>query len=193
MLTFNKLKWSDAFSYGENNEIDFRKHPLVQIVAKNGSGKTSIGLILEEVLFNKNSKNIKKSDILNRYSKKSKYRIAIDFEKDGNTYTVDTVRGTTQSVILTCNGVDISEHTSTGTYKAIEKILGYNHKTFTQVCNVSDPFCLEFLTTTDSKRKEFLIDLLKLSEYTDIYNSIKALTVLSFKILERNFLELQTR
>lgn len=173
MLVFKKLSWSNAFSYGSGNSISFIDNQLTQIIAANGSGKSSIALILEEVLFNKNSKGTKRSDVLNRYIKDNKYTITLEFEKDGLYYTIETIRGTTQTVKFLCNGVDISEHTSTGTYKLIEDTIGYDHKTFTQVCYVSNPFSLEFLTTTDSKRKEFLTKLLDLTHYTDIYNKIK--------------------
>ena len=69
MITIKELRWSNCFSYGAGNVINFVKAPLTQLVGKNGHGKSSIALILEEVLFNKNSKGIKKSDILNRYIK----------------------------------------------------------------------------------------------------------------------------
>ena len=69
MIIFKELRWSNAFSYGANNRISFNQDQITQLVGKNGHGKSSIALILEEVLYNKNSKNIKKSDILNRYVK----------------------------------------------------------------------------------------------------------------------------
>ena len=53
MLTFKKLRWGNAFSYGDNNEIIFNENPLTQIVAKNGHGKSSIADILEEVCYKK--------------------------------------------------------------------------------------------------------------------------------------------
>ena len=53
MITLKVLKWDNCFSYGENNEIDLSKHVLTQIIGENGSGKSSIPLILEEILFGK--------------------------------------------------------------------------------------------------------------------------------------------
>ena len=61
---------SNCFSYGEENEIDLSRTTLTQLVGTNGTGKSSIPLILEEVLFNKNSKGIKKADIANRINNK---------------------------------------------------------------------------------------------------------------------------
>lgn len=161
------------FSYGENNEIDFNSNPLTQIVGLNGHGKTSIALILEEVLYNKNSKGIKKADIINRNTKSKSYSIELDFDRDGDHYHIKTVRGTTQSVKLTKNGEDISSHTATGTYKTIEELIGYDHKTFTQIVYQSSAASLEFLTATDSNRKKFLIDLLNLTRYVELGDHFK--------------------
>ena len=166
MIILKTLKWSNAFSYGENNCIDFSKDPLVQLIGKNGHGKSSIALILEEVLFNKNSKGIKKSDIINRYSKDKSYWIELELEKNQIRYTIKTVRGSTQTVKLYEEGVDISSHTSTGTYKQIEEIIGFDHKTFSQIVYQSSVSSLEFLTATDTARKKFLIDLLNQGIYT---------------------------
>ena len=166
MITIKKLSWSNAFSYGKDNTIDFIASPLTQLVGRNGHGKSSIALILEEVLFNKNSKGIKKADILNRYIKDKTYTIELDFERDGTEYKIKTSRGTAQTVKLFKNNVDISAHTATATYKMIEDILGFDHKTFAQIVYQSNASSLEFLTAADTARKKFLIEILNLSRYT---------------------------
>lgn len=153
------------FSYGPDNEIDFEQSPLIQLIGKNGYGKTTIGLILEEILFNKNSKGTKKSAVLNRYAKSKSYSGELEFIVGNDEYYIQMTRGSTQSVWLLKNGVDISSHTATGTYKQIEAILGLDHKTFTQIVSQSSASSLEFLTTTDTQRKKFLIDLLNQSNY----------------------------
>lgn len=172
MLKFKRIEWSHAFSYGANNSIVLDL-PLVQLLGRNGHGKSSIANVLEEVLYNKNSKSIKKGSVLNRYSKAKSYEISLYFEKDGDSYEIHTTRGTTQKVVLLKNDDDISAHTSTGTYKLIEAIIGYDHKTFTQIVYQSNAFSLEFLTATDTNRKKFLIDLLRLDRYTEIAEKIK--------------------
>ena len=55
MIIFEKLEWSNMFSYGANNGINFTSEPITQLIGLNGHGKSSVPLILEEVLFNKNS------------------------------------------------------------------------------------------------------------------------------------------
>jgi len=175
MITLQKLTWSNLFSYAKNNEIDFSKNPITQLLGLNGHGKSSIALILEESLFNKNSKGIKKADILNRYIKDKSYSISLTFDKDGDQYEVQTVRGNTQTVTLYKNGDNISAHTATGTFKILENILGIDHKTFSQLIYQSSSSSLEFLTATDTNRKKFLIELLNLTKYVEAFEVFKAL------------------
>lgn len=174
MIKYKKLRWGHCFSYGDNNELDFDSCSIIQLVGKNGHGKSSIALILEEVLFNKNSKGVKKQHILNRNSGSKNYWISLSFERDGIPYEIKTQRGSTQTVTLLRNGEDISAHTATQTFKDIETLIGYDHKTFSQIVYQSSVSSLEFLTATDSNRKKFLIDLLNLSRYTNALEVIKA-------------------
>ena len=85
MIILQKLKWDNCFSYGEGNEIDLNATTLTQIIGTNGMGKSSIPLIIEEALYNKNSKGIKKADIPNRYTNKG-YKISLCFTKDKSIY-----------------------------------------------------------------------------------------------------------
>ena len=78
MIILQKLKWDNCFSYGEGNELDLELTTLTQIIGTNGMGKSSIPLIIEEALYNKNSKGIKKADIPNRYVNKG-YEIELSF------------------------------------------------------------------------------------------------------------------
>ena len=187
MITLKTLRWSNAFSYGKDNVVSFVNSPLTQLVGKNGHGKSSVALILEEVLFNKNSKGIKKADILNRYIKDKNYTIELDFDKDGTEYQIKTTRGTTQGVKLYKDGNDISAHTATATYKMIEDILGFDHKTFAQIVYQSNASSLEFLTAPDTARKKFLIELLNLGKYTraqEVFKDVATLLSKEIAIVE---------
>ena len=132
MIILQKLKWDNCFSYGEGNEIDLNSTTLTQIIGTNGMGKSSIPLIIEEALYNKNSKGIKKADIPNRYANKG-YNIYLCFTKDGSKYEINITRKGSIKVILIQDGEDISSHTSTNTYKSIQNILGLDFKTITQL------------------------------------------------------------
>jgi DNA repair exonuclease SbcCD ATPase subunit len=175
MITLKRLKWDNVFSYGKSNVLDLDEHQIVQLIGKNGHGKSSIPLIIEEVLYNKNSKSIKKGDILNRNISDKSYTIELSFEKDGDLYTIETKRGSSQTVKLTQNSTDISAHTATNTYKLIEEIVGFDAKTFSQLIYQSSMSSLEFLTATDTNRKKFLIDLLNLTKYTEAFEIFKLL------------------
>lgn len=173
LIKLGKLSWGNVFSYGDQNEIDLSASPLVQLVGKNGHGKSSIGLILELVLYNKNSKNIKTSDILNRNNGAKSYWIKLEFQKGEDSYNIHLNRSSTQTVKLLKNGEDISAHTPTNTFKMIEEIIEIPHKKFPQLINQTSIQALEFLTDTDSARKKFLIELLDLGEYTVLFDLLK--------------------
>ena len=173
MINYQVLRWGNCFSYGDKNEVRFDQAPITQLVGKNGHGKSSIALILEEVLFNKNSKGIKKSSILNRNVSDKQYWIELEFEKDGSHYEIKTSRGSTQKISLYKDGDDISSHTATGTFKDIEALIGYDHNTFSQIVYQSSTQSLQFLTATDTQRKKFLIELLNLSKYTKALDLFK--------------------
>ena len=172
MITLQKLKWDNCFSYGQGNEIDLSSTVLTQIIGTNGTGKSSIPLIIEEALYNKNSKGIKKADIANRYVNNG-YNIYLSFTKDESLYEITVNRKSTVKLKLEKDGEDISSHTATNTYKTLQDILGIDFKTFSQLVYQSTNASLQFLTATDANRKKFLIDLLHLEKYVDLFEVFK--------------------
>ena len=172
MIILQKLTWDNCFSYGKGNEVNLADATLTQLVGTNGVGKSSIPLILEEVLFNKNSKNVKKADIANRYVNQG-YDISLDFTVDTDSYNISVSRRATLKCKLTKNGEDISSHTASNTYKTLGEVLGIDFKTFTQLVYQNTNTSLQFLTATDTNRKKFLIDLLKLDDYVSYFETFK--------------------
>ena len=172
MITLQKLRWSNCFSYGENNELDLSSNTVTQLVGTNGMGKSSIPLIIEEALYNKNSKGIKKADIPNRYVNQG-YSIHLTFTKDTKEYEVLIDRKSSIKLRLLEDGEDISSHTATNTYKTLQDIIGIDFKTFTQLVYQNTSSSLQFLTATDTNRKKFLIDLLHLEHYVKLFELFK--------------------
>jgi len=172
MITLRKLKWSNCFSYGENNELNLEENTVTQLVGTNGMGKSSIPLIIEEALFNKNSKGIKKADIPNRYNNAG-YHIHLEFTKDSKHYDVIIDRKSSIKLRLLEDGEDISSHTATNTYKTLQAIIGIDFKTFSQLVYQNTNSSLQFLTATDTNRKKFLIDLLHLEKYVELFDLFK--------------------
>ena len=172
MITLQKLKWSNCFSYGADNELDLTDSTVTQIIGTNGMGKSSIPLIIEEALYNKNSKGIKKADIPNRYVNNG-YSIYLSFSKDQDQYEVNIDRKSSIKLTLSKNGEDISSHTATNTYKSLQEIIGIDFKTFSQLVYQNTNTSLQFLTATDTNRKKFLIDLLHLENYVRLFELFK--------------------
>jgi DNA repair exonuclease SbcCD ATPase subunit len=174
MIIFKTLKWDNCFSYADGNVLKLDEFPIVQLIGTNGVGKTSISLILQEVLYGKNIKAIKKQDIINRYTGKKGYHIELEFDKDNDSYKIILDRKSSLKLFLYKNGEDISSHTSINTYKTIGDIIGISEfKTFIQLLYQSSTDSLEFLTATDTTRKRFLISLLQLAKYTELHEIFK--------------------
>ena len=172
MITLKKLNWDNCFSYGAGNELILNDNTVTQIIGTNGMGKSSIPLIIEEVLYNKNSKGIKKADIPNRYVNNG-YSIKLEFSKGSDEYCISVDRKNSIKVKLEENGEDISSHTATNTYKTLQQIIGVDFKTFSQLVYQNTNASLQFLTATDSNRKKFLIDLLHLEDYVELFEIFK--------------------
>ena len=178
MITLKNLVINNMFSYGQNNEIDLNANKITQLTAPNGSGKSSVALILQELLYSKNIKSIKKSDILNRYTKNDTWSGKIEFSVDNQDYGVEVKRTKNQSKIQFyqqngSNTVDLTEHKIPDTYKKIQELIGLDFEIFSQLTYQSSTDLLEFLKATDTNRKKFLINLFNLEKYPNIGEVIK--------------------
>lgn len=170
MLTIKNLEWGDCFSYGKSNKLSLNENTITQLIGENGTGKSSIALIIQEIFYNKNSKNIKKADIPNRNNAKS-YWMKASFSYNNKEYLISIERKSTLNIKIFEDGTDISSHTATDSFKTIEKLLGIDFKLFVQLIYQSTTDGLSFLTATDTNRKKFLIDLFRLNEY-DSYHAL---------------------
>ena len=174
MIILKKLKWSNCFSYGDNNTLDLEENLIVQLVGTNGTGKSSIPLLIEEALYNKNSKGIKKADIVNRNNSEKGYSIYLEFQASNKQYSIKIDRKGSIKVVLECDGEDISSHTATNTFKTVAQVVGMDFKTFSQLVYQSTTSSLQFLTATDTNRKKFLIELLNLDHYLTLFDNFKS-------------------
>ena len=196
-VTLKRLEFDNMFSYGEKNVIDLNKSKITQLTAPNGSGKSSIAMIIQEALFNKNVKGIKKGDILNRWSKKKSWKVMLSFEQhlgeETVTYEVQVTRtGAQTKVQLWEDGVDITEHKVLDTYKKISEVIGTDFEVFSQLTYQSSTDLLEFLKATDTNRKKFLINLFNLEKYIAMGDKVKVKATEVDKELTRLQGELKT-
>jgi len=173
-IILKTLKFSNMYSYGENISIQLDKEKITQLSAPNGSGKSSIAFILQEILFNKNIKGIKKGDILNKYSNSKNWSANLIFSVDSIEYALDVKRSGAQTKVVLYKGKeDISEHKVLDTYKKLHSLFGMTFEVFSQLSYQSSTDLLDFLKATDSNRKKFLINLFSLEKYLTIGEEIK--------------------
>lgn len=172
MILIKNLRFNNIMSYGEDNVLHFNAR-VTQLVGKNGAGKSSIPIVLEELFYNKNSRGIPKSEIRNRFIDKKEYSMSSEFHVDKDVYLITKIVRSTAKVVLIKNGVDISGHTATQTYKMLEGILGMDFLTFTKLVYQSIDSSLDFLKATDANRKKFLVSLLGLEKYIDAETQVK--------------------
>ena len=174
-IVLNDLKFSNMFSYGEKeNCIRFNNNKITQLTAPNGSGKSSIALILQEVLFNKNIKGIKKADIINKWGNTKNWWAELTFAVDGNPYNIKVNRtGAKSEVSFFQDKKDLSEHKVLDTYNSIRDLLNLDFNIFSQLTYQSSIDLLEFLKATDTNRKKFLINLFNLEKYIKIGEVLK--------------------
>lgn len=175
MIILQELEWDKCFSYGENNKLVLNDSTLTQLVGLNGAGKSSLPAIIEEALYNKNSKGCKRAGVPNR-NLDGTYSIKLVFSKDEDLYTIKVKRTSSTNIKLLKNGQDISSHTATNTYKQIESIIGMDFKTFSQLIYQNAKTSLQFLTSTDTTRKKFLVDLLGLEKYVEYHEQFKSIS-----------------
>ena len=192
-VVLKRLSFSNMFSYGANNVLELNNTPITQLLASNGSGKSSLAIIIQELLYNKNIKGLKKSDILNRYSKAKNWEGKIELSVDGIDYEVISKRsGASTHVTLLKDGKDISEHKVLDTYKKIADIIGRDFETFSQLTYQSSTDSLEFLKATDTNRKKFLVNLFNFSRYLEIGDGLKVVQSAKEKELASKSGELKT-
>jgi DNA repair exonuclease SbcCD ATPase subunit len=173
-IVLQTLRFSNMFSYGESNELPLDSNRITQLSGSNGNGKTSLALIIQELLFNKNNKNVKKGDIANRNLKTKTWQGELIFTVDGVDYAVQVSRaGAATKVKLLQNNIDISEHKVLDTYKKIQDILSLDFTVFSQLTYQSSVDLLDFLKATDTNRKKFLINLFNLERYLELGDKIK--------------------
>ena len=173
-IKLKKLNFSNMYSYGDSISLDLSKEKITQLSAPNGSGKSSIALILQEILFNKNIKGIKKGDILNKYVKSKSWNADLTFSIEENEYYIEVKRSGAQTkVVLKKNDIDISEHKVLDTYKKLHEDLGMGFEIFSQLTYQSSTDLLDFLKATDANRKKFLINLFNFERYIDTGEKIK--------------------
>lgn len=174
MLKLLQVEANDFLCYGKLS-LDVTRYSLVQLVADNGAGKTNILSIITEALYGKNPRGYAKGELFNRNTNATKYSISVKFSKDNSIYVATTNRTkTVAKVTLSKDGIDITSHTSKGTFAEIESIIGLDYELFLQYVYQSSKYSTEFLTATPAIRKQFLGKMLGLDLITQDIDKVSA-------------------
>lgn len=176
------LDFSNMFCYGANNEINFKNSEgIIGLFAPNHSGKSSIVDIILFTLFDKCSRGLR-TDILNQ--KKTNFHCRITLEIDGNEYVImrigklpkknakgikidvhfwkkDNQDSNSDPEYILLNGIDRND-----TNRIITDLIGtYEDYIMTSFCLQKE---VNFIDYPQSKKKEFLMKILKLNIYDEL-------------------------
>lgn len=189
------MDFSNMFCYGTNNEINFTKiNGIVGLFAPNYSGKSSIVDILLFTLFDKCSRGLR-TDILN--DRKNQFHCRVTIEVDGCEYVImrvgkfpkknaknikidvffwkkksendqdDKENNDNEDEYILLNGIDRND-----TNKIITNLIGtYDDFVMTSFCLQKE---ISFIDHPQSKKKDFLIKMLKLNIFEKLLENAKA-------------------
>ena len=195
-----KFEFSNLFSYGEDNVVDFTKlNGIVGLFAPNASGKSALLDALSFCLFDISTRANRASDIIN--TAKTNLYCKLNFEIDGVDYFIERVgkkspkRGTVKvDVNFYCikNGV---EHSLNGeerrdTNSQIRKYVGsYEDFILTAMSNQSSNS--GFIEKSQREKKELLAQFLDMNVFEELYQianeEIRELSALLKDYKNQNF------
>lgn len=178
------LKFSNVFSYGKENIIDFRKYQtnrIIGIFAPNHYGKSAILDIILFCLFDKCSRGVA-IDIINKNEKEMECSIYFSIGNDKYTINRTLVRGkndqrSKQTINFTKIGtkknINLNGNNKNQTNKKIIELIGSYDDYLTSHISVQEHNKYEnFTDKTNMKKKEYLYESLKLDMFDLCYNHI---------------------
>jgi DNA repair exonuclease SbcCD ATPase subunit/DNA repair exonuclease SbcCD nuclease subunit len=181
-----KVKFSNVFSYGEDNEVNFQNlSGIMGIFSENASGKSNLLYTILTGFFNASARASRNNivDVINDH--KNEANIEIEFSVDGNDYVIrrnikrlakDKSRAkTTVKLYQIVSGEEIDlmgKNNTTATEKHIRSLLGtfeeHSMTTFSQQFDITN-----FIDYNQASRKELLSRFLGLDVIESLYRTIK--------------------
>ena len=174
MITFEKIKWRNLLSTGNNwTEVNLRSTSTTVIIGTNGAGKSTILDALTFVLFNKPFRKINKSQLLNSMNEKD-CSVEIDFSIGSTDWFIR--RGMKPNIFeIHRNGQMLNQSSSVNDQqKWLEQnVLKMNYKSFTQIVILGSSAFVPFMQLTGSIRREVIEDLLDIKIFSAMNNIIR--------------------
>ena len=132
----------------------------------NGSGKSSIctkSLIWG--LFGTTTDGVRADDVINRHSGKKKALVRICFtDSNDDAYVITRTRSPNKLTLETGDGENLTCRLETETQQRIEKLLGFDYKTFVQSSFFGQGNVLSFPELSSSEQQKVLENILPIEE-----------------------------
>lgn len=174
-----KFEFSNMFSYGKNNFIDFTNMTgTYGVFAPNASGKSSLLEAISYCIFDKCSKTSKASQVMNNKAKD--FYCKLEFELDGKTYFIEREAKKQKSEHVKVNvdfyyidklgnKVSLNGEDRYSTDQAIRNILGtYEDFVLTSLSIQNNN--TGFIDMGQTDRKNLLSQFLDISVFDELYN-----------------------
>lgn len=194
-VQFNKLRFKNILSYGNNfTEIDF-SNGINLIRAPNGSGKSTILDALNFVLFGKPFRNIKLNRLINRINEKNLVT-EIEFNIGFDKWKI--VRGLKPIVFEIYKNDQVLDKLSSKKLNQaeIDKLLGINQKLFKNIVGVAVTNNKPFLSMPIWEKRELIENIFNIDVLAEMSKEVKRRKTLEqseekLKITESSALEKQ--
>jgi DNA repair exonuclease SbcCD ATPase subunit len=186
-----RFEFSNMFSYGENNKIDFTKlNGLMGLFAPNAQGKSSIFDAISFCLYDKSSRAFKAANILN--NRKTDFRCYLHFQVDGVDYYIERTaktinKGKNVKVDVNFWTQEGDEKTSLNgterrdTNQVIEQYVGKYEDFVLTALSLQGNNSI-FIDKSQSERKDLLAQFMGLNVFDKLYDTaiedIKEVSVL---------------
>jgi DNA repair exonuclease SbcCD ATPase subunit len=190
-----KFEFSNMFSYGENNIVNFdNMKGLLGVFAPNASGKSSLFDALSFCIFDKSSRAFKAQNVLN--NRKSEFNCKLEFEINEEKFFIERTAKTNKkgdSVKVDVNfwrldGDDIVSLNGTerrDTDKAIESYLGKYEDFVLTALSLQGNNSL-FIDKSQSERKDLLAQFMGINVFDKLYD-LASEDIKEVQVLLRNF------
>jgi len=174
LITFNKIRWQNFLSYGNQwTEIDLSTNKTTLIVGKNGSGKSTFLDAITFSLYGKPFRNINKPQLINSITDKNML-VEIEFEINKKNYLVR--RGLKPTVFeVYCDKELVRQDSLMRDYQSYleNNILKINYKSFCQIVILGSGNYVPFMQLPASARRNIIEDLLDLQVFSDMNTILK--------------------
>jgi len=176
--TLKNVKWDNFYIYTEGNEVDFDlMYKIYALCGPKGVGKSTFIDIMMYGSFGEIIRvGSKITDIVN--VNKDHMHIEITFTINSDTYIIDRRRRvlsenrSTELVVLTRNGQNISEKDTPSTNEMIKKII-CEPEILLSTCIMLQDNCKNFTHLSDTDKRNMICKLLKLDIFSNILEKAK--------------------